>query len=56
MGYPVATRLRCSTCGAEFVVVEMGEGTIECCGAPLAAATGAQAQGGAEAKGGANGE
>jgi hypothetical protein len=56
VGYPVATRLRCSTCGAEFVVVEAGEGTIECCGVPLAASTGARAQGRVDAKDGPNGQ
>lgn len=56
MGYAVATRLKCSTCGAEFLVVEAGEGTLECCGVPVAPSAGAQAGNAGEAKGGERGE
>lgn len=43
MGFPVATRVKCTTCGAELLVVEAGEGTAECCGASLVTATPTQA-------------
>lgn len=31
------TRLRCSTCGSEGIVVKPGDASFECCGTPLEA-------------------
>ena len=31
------TRLRCTTCGSEGIVVKPGDAEFECCGAPLEA-------------------
>jgi len=31
------TRLRCTTCGSEGIVVKPGDAEFECCGAPLKA-------------------
>jgi hypothetical protein len=31
------TRLRCETCGAEFVVIKKGDGQTTCCGTEVKA-------------------
>jgi hypothetical protein len=28
------TRMRCDTCGAEFIVITAGDAELECCGVP----------------------
>jgi Desulfoferrodoxin, N-terminal domain len=31
MGYALATRLRCTVCGAEVLVAQTGSGVLKCC-------------------------
>ena len=32
---PAGTRLRCSTCGTEVIVVKTADDAVGCCGAPM---------------------
>lgn len=35
MDVKTGTRLRCESCGAEFIVVNPGPAELTCCGTPL---------------------
>ncbi|MDP1818300.1 MAG: desulfoferrodoxin [Acidimicrobiales bacterium] len=36
MGNEAGKRLKCESCGAEIVVTKAGDGTVTCCGKPMA--------------------